>query len=219
MRECSFSRAGFRDDATLAQSVKCVDQHVLLLRADRPHEWPKKPDDGAPIRAAFDALESARTLKLSVAHEFEPAEADALDGDEAQRVLVLPQGVQLRVPASDAAHRELAEYLAGTRAAADLAHATLERSLAGERLLAVCAHNAKDRRCGACGAALLTALRNAAPAAANGGRRVRVFGVSHVGGHAYAGNCLVFADSAGNGSFQSRWYHSPAAARACASLR
>ena len=57
----------------------------------------------------------------------------------------------------------------------------------------VCAHARRDKRCGVCGPPLIAALRDAA---AQRGVPLAVRACSHVGGHAYAGNVLVF-DRAG----------------------
>lgn len=61
----------------------------------------------------------------------------------------------------------------------------------------ICAHNSRDRRCGVCGPALiekfieeikLKELKN----------QVMVSACSHIGGHKYAGNLIIFsADSKG----------------------
>jgi hypothetical protein len=67
----------------------------------------------------------------------------------------------------------------------------------------VCAHARRDKRCGVCGPALVDALRAeaaaaaAAPASSAPVPPVAVYPCSHVGGHAYAGNVLVFDRAAG----------------------
>jgi (2Fe-2S) ferredoxin len=53
----------------------------------------------------------------------------------------------------------------------------------------VCAHARRDKRCGVCGPPLIAALRSAA---AQRSTPLAVRACSHVGGHAYAGNVLVF---------------------------
>jgi (2Fe-2S) ferredoxin len=58
----------------------------------------------------------------------------------------------------------------------------------------VCAHAKRDKRCGVCGPPLIAALRAAAAAS---GAPLAVRACSHVGGHAYAGNVLVFDRAAG----------------------
>ena len=58
----------------------------------------------------------------------------------------------------------------------------------------VCAHARRDKRCGVCGPPLIAALRDAA---AKRAAPLAVRACSHVGGHAYAGNVLVFDRAAG----------------------
>jgi hypothetical protein len=66
----------------------------------------------------------------------------------------------------------------------------------------VCAHARRDKRCGVCGPALVDALRAEAASSASASASappppVAVYPCSHVGGHAYAGNVLVFDRAAG----------------------
>lgn len=62
----------------------------------------------------------------------------------------------------------------------------------GERIVLVCVHGARDARCGECGPPLLQKLRRAVVEA--GLDDVRVWGSSHVGGHKYAGNVLIYPE-------------------------
>lgn len=65
-----------------------------------------------------------------------------------------------------------------------------------ERFVFVCAHRVRDERCGYCGPVLVDLLRKAL-AARHPGVKVHVLPCSHVGGHVYAGNVLVYSKHGG----------------------
>merc|ERR1712228_364789 len=58
----------------------------------------------------------------------------------------------------------------------------------------ICAHTQRDARCGYCGPRLIDQTMGTSP----GGKAVRVRKCSHVGGHEFAGNALVFEESCGD---------------------
>ena len=60
----------------------------------------------------------------------------------------------------------------------------------------VCAHKVRDGRCGYCGPAIID-LINQELVKKGGEGKVEVFPCSHVGGHAYAGNVLVYGSKGG----------------------
>lgn len=60
--------------------------------------------------------------------------------------------------------------------------------------LFVCVHDSRDRRCGVAGVRLAGALAAAARGRGFLPSWFKTFGCSHVGGHVFAGNVLVFAD-------------------------
>eukprot|EP01132_Coremiostelium_polycephalum_P000450 gene450-570_t len=59
------------------------------------------------------------------------------------------------------------------------------------RYIFVCAHKQKDERCGYCGPILMDELRNEIKSKGLESE-IQVYGSSHVGGHKFAGNVLVF---------------------------
>jgi hypothetical protein len=60
------------------------------------------------------------------------------------------------------------------------------------RYVFVCAHAQRDSRCGYCGPVILDLLRTAADEFESAGA-VKIYGCSHVGGHAFAGNVCCFS--------------------------
>lgn len=69
----------------------------------------------------------------------------------------------------------------------------------GEYFIFICAHFTRDERCGYCGSVLVDLFRHAiAETLGEGGaERVTVYPCSHVGGHIYAGNVLVYSRHGG----------------------
>jgi hypothetical protein len=55
----------------------------------------------------------------------------------------------------------------------------------------ICTHKKRDKRCGIAGPLLLTEF-NTQIAAQNLGDKVSVHGVSHIGGHKFAGNVIIY---------------------------
>ncbi|KAK4804960.1 hypothetical protein SAY86_004777 [Trapa natans] len=68
----------------------------------------------------------------------------------------------------------------------------------------VCSHGSRDRRCGVCGPALVSRFREEIEMYSLQGK-VSVSPCSHIGGHKYAGNVIVFGTDPG-GSISGHWY-------------
>jgi len=68
----------------------------------------------------------------------------------------------------------------------------------------VCAHNSRDRRCGVCGPALIEKFKEETELR---GLKDQVFvsACSHVGGHKYAGNLIIFSANP-DGKVSGHWY-------------
>ena len=60
----------------------------------------------------------------------------------------------------------------------------------------VCCHTKRDARCGTCGPVL---LKSFARASEKLNLKVSLFACSHVGGHKYAGNCIIIGRKTANG--------------------
>ena len=82
----------------------------------------------------------------------------------------------------------VADHLTGNMPSSRLQY----RPLSGRHMF-VCTHGQRDYRCGECGPLLLAAL-HAHLAAAGLTGVVHVYRSSHVGGHAYAGNVLIYPE-------------------------
>ncbi|CAN6464426.1 unnamed protein product [Victoria cruziana] len=68
----------------------------------------------------------------------------------------------------------------------------------------VCAHGSRDRRCGVCGPPLIKKFKDEIEAHGLKGQ-ISVSPCSHIGGHKYAGNVIIFGASVG-GVITGHWY-------------
>lgn len=67
----------------------------------------------------------------------------------------------------------------------------------------VCSHGSRDRRCGVCGPALVSRFREEIELRGLHGK-VTVSPCSHVGGHKYAGNVIIFGPDF-SGAISGHW--------------
>lgn len=67
----------------------------------------------------------------------------------------------------------------------------------------VCCHGSRDRRCGVCGPTLVSRFRDEIKSL--GLQNVSVSPCSHIGGHKYAGNVIIYGSNA-NGEVTGHWY-------------
>ncbi|KAH9578045.1 Thioredoxin-like ferredoxin [Trypanosoma melophagium] len=72
---------------------------------------------------------------------------------------------------------------------------TCDRS--NEIFVFVCSHRSRDNRCGYCGAILVDLLRQSIKTKKGDDESIHVYPCSHVGGHMYAGNVLVYTKKGG----------------------
>ena len=216
-------RVGYRRNEMWSESlvgtVKQHDCHAFLVHGDAV-EWPGKefepaPGHGdqppSPAVVMHDALLDASGTYKGGIHKFEagtnavgsvklnlaeaPGAAGGVAGDAAGDVLLFPQMRRHRLgPERVRDKNEIAAFVQSVVVDGDNAEST---SIASSAHVFVCTHASRDARCGVCGPALVDAFRAAVAADSELRGRVEVRGCSHVGGHKYAGNVLVFAPRGG----------------------
>lgn len=103
---------------------------------------------------------------------------------------------------ADAGHRVSAMQYTGHWEADQVpwnAKGTVAVDRSDETFIFVCAHRRRDDRCGYCGPMLVGLIRNAVAEKLESGARekVHVLPCSHIGGHVYAGNVLVYSRKGG----------------------
>jgi (2Fe-2S) ferredoxin len=170
-----------RGEWPLGGSVKPYYRHAFACTGAR--SWPARLEDaegllGAMAREVRD-LRSAEGAIPKLTATDEPSLGQGLD------VLVFPEAV--RYPAVDGERWRtiLEEHLLGGNVGAG------GQPLPGRHVF-VCVHAARDERCGRCGPPLLEALKAAVEREGLGDVSVRA--TSHVGGHKYAGNVILYPE-------------------------
>ena len=218
-------RVGYRRtemwSESLVGTVKQHDCHAFLVHGDAV-EWPGKefePSPGSvdepssPAVVMHDALLDASGTYKGGVHRFEagtnavgsvklnlaeaPGAAGGVAGDAVGDVLLFPQMRRHRLgPERVRDKNEIAAFVRSVVVDGDDADAE-STSVASHAHIFVCTHASRDARCGVCGPALVDAFRASVAADPALRGRVEVRGCSHVGGHKYAGNVLVFAPRGG----------------------
>jgi len=145
---------------------------VFVVHA-KATEWPKKLEDvPGPVHS----------LKLAITHD--KVRITAVEGlpgvDEEGDLLIFPSRLGVKHGYNQA---DVVAHVSGETKSVPGA-----KPLNGPQVM-VCAHATRDKRCADCGPELTVALAKALGAGAT------VRKCSHIGGHVYAGNAIVFRPS------------------------
>ncbi|XP_042492049.1 uncharacterized protein LOC122071726 [Macadamia integrifolia] len=184
--EFGFLRADFRQ-SSLVGTVQIYDRHVFLCYKN-PLVWPPHVE-----AAEFDRLPrllSATLMarKADMTKKTRLTICEGRDGTETSNgdVLIFPDMIRYRRLTHfdvDTFVEEVLvkdnEWLPGT-----------PETLRGSYIF-VCSHGSRDRRCGVCGPALIARFKEEIDARSLQGQ-VSVSPCSHIGGHKYAGNVIIF---------------------------
>lgn len=220
------TRVGFRRDEMWSESlvgtVKQHDTHAFLVHGDAL-TWPGKEFESAadkssdsvvpPAIVMHEALLQASGTYKGGIHKFEkgasaagnvklnlaemPGSQGGVASDQPGDILLFPQMQRHRL--GDEAVKdptEVKKFVKSVVVDGD-ANEKNKSDISGKAHIFVCTHGKRDARCGVCGPTLVEAFRDAVARDEHLKNKVEVRGCSHVGGHAYAGNVLVFAP--GNG--------------------
>ncbi|CAK8989987.1 unnamed protein product [Durusdinium trenchii] len=181
VEEAGFGRAEMNSEK-LAGTVKGFQRHIFLTWG-LATEWPEDPFE----KQYKGMLEIKGKVRITLVERSEGQRLDLVNHlPEFQDGLVLlyPEAVEFDVGADGAQIPQLLAFLrqGGTGR-------SLGRDIE-DTMLFVCAHAKRDARCGFCGPELTAKAEellklNEVPA-------MRIRKCSHVGGHKYAGNVLVY---------------------------
>ncbi len=164
----------------LAGTVKFYQRHVFVCTGST--DWPAHIEaDGGfcqDLAGAIAAAALPQVVKLNACDE--PSRGHGYD------LLVFPDMVRYLGVESTDIPVFVAECLAGSQAGARLAY----EPISGRHLF-VCVHQARDPRCGGCGPALAASLTREL-AEHQLSAAVHVHRTSHVGGHQFAANLLIY---------------------------
>ncbi|PSC70943.1 Altered inheritance of mitochondria 32 [Micractinium conductrix] len=150
--------------------------------------WPESVDQEPAMVAVNEAIKAAGDampgkVKVTAYDSLSPSSPEPGTAD----AYVFPAGMYARGVPLEALPAVLVAVLQGEAPSTDAFEAEMVPGIT----LFVCCHAARDERCGHIGLPLAAKLAALAEAAGLGGS-LRVLKTSHVGGHAYAGNVLVY---------------------------
>ncbi|MGH7549281.1 MAG: sucrase/ferredoxin-like domain-containing protein [Gemmatimonadota bacterium] len=171
-----------RGDWALADSVKPYFRHFLVCTGTT--KWPPRIEEAEGLlgRMARDvrALRDLVGTPPKLTATDEPSEEHGFD------LLVYPDAIRYHGVDERAWPVILREHVEGGAVARGVRTSSLQR-----RAVLVCVHGARDERCGCRGPAILRELREACAAEE---LDVAVHATSHVGGHKYAANVIVYPE-------------------------
>uniref|UniRef100_A0A452YTV6 Sucraseferredoxin-like protein n=1 Tax=Aegilops tauschii subsp. strangulata TaxID=200361 RepID=A0A452YTV6_AEGTS len=198
-KEFGFQRAELGKEK-LAGTVGFHERHVFLCYKG-PEEWPShvEASESDHLPRLLAAAIKARKPNLKKSTKLTICEGE--DGTESSLgdVLIFPDMIRYR----ELTHLDVdnfveevllkdTEWLPGS-----------PEAIKGSYVF-VCCHGSRDKRCGVCGPALITRFKEEIEGQGLDGQ-VAVSACSHVGGHKYAGNVIIFSPDA-KGEVTGHWY-------------
>uniref|UniRef100_A0A7N1A9T2 Sucrase/ferredoxin-like family protein n=1 Tax=Kalanchoe fedtschenkoi TaxID=63787 RepID=A0A7N1A9T2_KALFE len=194
-----FSRPDFRIDQ-LAGTVDFYQRHVFLCYKS-PQVWPPRIE-----AAEFDRLPRLLSAAVSARkpHMRKETRLTICEGRDATEssngdVLIFPDMVRYR----RLTHFDVDTFVEEVLVKESVWLPGTPEKLSGSYVF-VCSHGTRDRRCGVCGPVLITRFKEEIESRGLQGK-LFVRPCSHIGGHKYAGNVIIFGSSIG-GEVTGHWY-------------
>ncbi|XP_040986956.1 uncharacterized protein LOC121234885 [Juglans microcarpa x Juglans regia] len=197
--EVGFSRPDFRT-SQLAGTVEFYQRHVFLCYKN-PQVWPARIEASEFDRVPRLLSAAVMARKADMKRETRLTICEGHDGTETSNgdVLIFPDMIRYRRLTHfdvDTFVEEVlvrdGEWLPGT-----------PETLKGSYVF-VCSHGSRDRRCGVCGPALVSRFKEGIELHGLQSK-VSVSPCSHIGGHEYAGNIIIFGSNL-HGEVTGHWY-------------
>ncbi|KAL3344689.1 hypothetical protein AABB24_023903 [Solanum stoloniferum] len=184
----------------LAGTATVYDRHVFLCY--KSHEvWPShlESSDSDPLPKLFAATLKARRddIKLKTILTICEVREDIglSDGD----VLIFPDMIKYR----NLKESDVDAFVEDVLVSGKPWTSGPQEPISGSYVF-VCSHNNRDRRCGVCGPILIEEF-NKAIESKDLKNEVHVAACSHVGGHKYAGNVIIYSTDK-EGKIAGHWY-------------
>ncbi|KAL4568309.1 hypothetical protein LXL04_023918 [Taraxacum kok-saghyz] len=182
----------------LAGTAIAYDRHVILCY--KTHEtWPSRVEssDDHPLPKLLAAALKARKNDIPVKTLLTICEGregtDLSDGD----ILLFPEMVKYRGLKEPGINSFVDEVIVNRKQWST----GIQEKMTHSHIF-VCAHSSRDKRCGFCGPILIKKFKEEAES--RGLKNIFVTACSHVGGHKYAGNLIIY--SLQNNKVCGHWY-------------
>ncbi|XP_019246075.1 PREDICTED: altered inheritance of mitochondria protein 32-like [Nicotiana attenuata] len=184
----------------LAGTATSYDRHLFLCY--KSHEtWPSRVEasdsDLLPmllsnaLKARKDDIKIKTMLTICEVRD----DMEVSDGD----VLIFPEMIKYR----DLKESDVDAFVDDVLVNGNPWSSGLQKSLSGSYVF-VCAHSNRDKRCGVCGPILIEEFGKAIESKGLKDK-VYVTACSHIGGHKYAGNVIIFSPDK-DGKIVGHWY-------------
>ncbi|XP_038897896.1 uncharacterized protein LOC120085783 [Benincasa hispida] len=197
--EFGFSRPEFRQ-TPLIGTVDFYDRHVFLCYKN-PQVWPPRIE-----AAEFDRLPrllsaAVMSRKGDMKKETRLTICEGHDGTETSNgdVLIFPDMIRYR----RLTHFDVDTFVEEVLVKNGEWQPGSPEALKGSYVF-VCCHGSRDRRCGVCGPTLVSRFRDEIKFLGLQ-NEISVSPCSHIGGHKYAGNVIIYGSNA-NGEVTGHWY-------------
>lgn len=190
--------------------------HHLLLRSGTSNSWPERVEEETESLAEIYSKKLGVSKKRIMVTVFDENDSLSLLSPESTKALIFPAGLQVSeelVSIANGAADKLVDVLL---ASAQVDHVPSNQSLDLESLslpeiptsiksfVLVCAHMKRDKKCGVAGPMLIKEFKKSLK---ERGLAVPTLAISHIGGHKYAGNVIVYnRDPNDNKAFIADWY-------------
>ncbi|KAL3636643.1 hypothetical protein CASFOL_018942 [Castilleja foliolosa] len=186
--------------SSLAGTVDPYDRHVFLCY--KTHEsWPSRVEDSDsdPLPKLLASALKARKNDIRVKTRLTICEGgddvNLSDGD----VLIFPEMTIYRGLKESDVDSFVEDVLVNGKPW----ESRVQEELTGSYVF-VCAHNNRDRRCGVCGPILIEKFKELI-GSKDLQNQILVAACSHIGGHKYAGNVIIFSANP-DGKVAGNWY-------------
>ncbi|KAL0431627.1 UNVERIFIED_CONTAM: Altered inheritance of mitochondria protein 32 [Sesamum radiatum] len=187
-------------ESNLAGTVDPYERHVFLCY--NSHElWPSRVEDSDSdplpklLASALKARKNDISLKTRLTICERSDDVKLSDGD----VLIFPEMIIYRGLKDSDVDSFVEDVLVNGKPWLS----GVQEELTGSYVF-VCAHNNRDRRCGVCGPVLIQKFKEEIESK-DLKNQVFVTACSHVGGHKYAGNVIIFSADP-DGRIAGNWY-------------
>ncbi|KDP46413.1 hypothetical protein JCGZ_10253 [Jatropha curcas] len=186
--------------SNLAGTVGQYDRHMFLCFKS-PEEWLPRVEESEtdPLPKLFSSAIKARKNDITLKTNFTICEGREGTEFESGDVLIFPDMIKYKGLKDSDVDAFVDEVLVNGKPWAS----GVQEVLSGSYVF-VCAHASRDKRCGVCGPVLIEKLKEGTESR---GLTDQVFvsACSHIGGHKYAGNVIIYSPDS-EGKVMGHWY-------------
>ncbi|GAM27265.1 hypothetical protein SAMD00019534_104400, partial [Acytostelium subglobosum LB1] len=187
---CGFCRPEMMNRLPINNTIEEYGRHYFICCSDTPsHLWPSKLNMLSPgMSSLYDVIKrhERQQLRPSLFTGIDTSHSNMDNFD----ILVFPEMIKLRNINAASMEHVLTYFANNNTLDTQSFPSNIDYEPINGRYIYVCTHGQRDARCGFCGPILVDAIKKEIKS--RGVNDVKVFGISHVGGHKYAGNVLLF---------------------------